>query len=214
MNTICLDEIGVISGGGVNKHFNPNEVPVRLLNYLDVYHKTFIRSRDLSMVVSADNAHVRRCRIKKGDIFFTPSSEIRSDIGRCAVAVEDIPDAVYSYHVVRLRPRPHSGLDLRFSAYAFATEEFLSQASRLCQGSGTRYVVTLPQFRSMTITLPPLCEQQAIAATLAKLDDGIQTLEVLTQKMHAVRQSLMQQLLGDRMALAKPIAPLVSGDSL
>ena len=36
-----LGELGEISGAGVDKKVNPNEVPVRLVNYLDVYNKTF-----------------------------------------------------------------------------------------------------------------------------------------------------------------------------
>ena len=35
-----LGEIGDISGAGVDKKVSTNEVPVRLVNYLDVYHKT------------------------------------------------------------------------------------------------------------------------------------------------------------------------------
>lgn len=209
MNTVRLGDIGTISGGGVDKHSIPGEVPVRLLNYLDVYHKRFISSSDLSMVVSANNAHLQRCRIKKGDIFLVPSSEIRSDIGRCAVAVEDIPDGVYSYHVVRLRPRQDAGLDIRFSAYALSTKEFLSQASKLCQGSGKRYVVTLPQFRSMTVTLPSYREQQIIAAILSDMDNTEEALEALLIKVRAIKQGMMQRLLSTRFRLPEEESLLI-----
>ena len=195
MKVIRLDDIGTISGNGVDKRIIPEEVPVRLLNYLDVYHNTFIYSYDLSMVVSADQEQLKRCQIKRGDIFFTPSSEIRSDIGRCAVAMEDIPDGVHSYHVVRLRPVDDQ-LDVAFSAYVFGSEEFRSQASKLCEGSGTRYVVTLPKFRSMTIRLPITREEQTvIAAVLLDFDKAIIALEQLIKKKAAMKHGIVHALM-------------------
>ena len=67
-----LKELGEISGAGVDKNVNPNEVPVRLVNYLDVYNKTFLYSKDLTHEVSARPDQVRHCVVEQGDIFFTP----------------------------------------------------------------------------------------------------------------------------------------------
>lgn len=203
VKTVCLGEIGSISGGGVDKRSNPGETPVRLLNYLDVYRKTFIRSCDLSAVASASDAQLEKCRIKKGDIFFTPSSEVRNDIGRCAVALEDIPDGVYSYHVVRLRPYMIE-LDAGFAAYAFASEEFLSQASQVCQGSGTRYVITLPQFRSMRVALPSSDEQRAVATVLSDLDSFVEALDQSKTKISAIRHAMMHELFAKRIRVGEP----------
>ena len=171
-----LDEIGDISGAGVDKKVRPNELPVRLVNYLDVYNKTFLYSKDLTHEVSARPDQVRRCAVEKGDIFFTPSSEVPDDIGCSAVAMEDISDGVYSYHVVRLRLK--TNWDLYFRVYAFNTKEFLDEASKQCEGSGTRYVISLPKFRSMTVRFPPsLEEQNAIATVLSDMDTEITALE-------------------------------------
>ena len=101
LRTLC--QIGDISGAGVDKKIHPGEILVRLVNYLDVYRRNFIYSKDLNHTVSAPAEQATRCSVKKGDIFFTPSSEVPNDIGISAVAMEDIPDAAYSYHVVRLR---------------------------------------------------------------------------------------------------------------
>src|SRR5690606_23809867 len=98
-----LGEAGEVSSAGVDKKMQQDEVPVRLVNYLDVYHKDFIFSRDLDHWVTANTRQQSRCSVQKGDVFFTPTSETRNDIGLSAVAMEDIQDAVYSYHVVRLR---------------------------------------------------------------------------------------------------------------
>ena len=189
-----LGEIGEISGAGVDKKINPNEVPVRLVNYLDVYNKTFLYSKDLTHEVSARPDQVRHCVVEQGDIFFTPSSEVPDDIGCSAVAMEDISDGVYSYHVVRLRLK--TNWDLYFRAYAFDTKAFLDQASKQCEGSGTRYVISLPKFRAMTVRFPPTVEEQrAIAEVLSDVDGLLNALEALVAKKRMIKQAVMQQLL-------------------
>ena len=189
-----LGEIGEITGAGVDKKVNSNEPSVRLVNYLDVYNKTFLYSKDLTHEVSARSDKVRNCGVEKGDVFFTPSSEVSNDIGRSAVAMEDIPDGVYSYHVVRLRLK--TDWDLYFRAYIFDTKEFLDQASKQCEGSGTRYVISLPKFRAMTVRFPPsIEEQQAISAILSDMDAEITALEQHRDKARAIKQGMMQQLL-------------------
>ncbi len=197
-----LGEIGEISGAGVDKKVNSNEVPVRLVNYLDVYNKTFLYSKDLTHEVTAKLEKVRHCAVEKGDVFFTPSSEVPDDIGTSAVAIEDISDGVYSYHIVRLRLK--TDWDIYFRAYIFNTKEFLDQASRQCEGSGTRYVISLPKFRAMTVRFPPsLDEQRAIAAVLTDIDAEIAALEQRRDKTIAIKQGMMQQLLTGKVRLLK-----------
>jgi type I restriction enzyme, S subunit len=194
-----LGEVGEISSAGVDKKINLDEVPVRLVNYLDVYRKDFIYSKDLNHWVTAPPPQARRCAVLKGDIFFTPTSETRDDIGISAVAMEDIPDAAYSYHVARLRL--HEPWDLRFRTYIFKTRAFLEQAETLCDGNGTRYVISQGKFRNMTIQLPPLPEQIAIAAVLSDMDAELVALEQRRTKTRALKQAMMQELLTGRTRL-------------
>jgi type I restriction enzyme S subunit len=195
-----LGEIGEISGSGVDKKICRDEIPVRLLNYLDVYHKRFLRSDDLTQLVSAKPDQARRCAVEKGDVFFTPTSEVPDDIGRAAVVIENAPDGVYSYHLVRLRITVP--WDLRFRAYVFASREFLDQASKASEGSGTRYVVTLPRFRALAVLHPSdPNEQAAIAAVLSDMDAEIDALERRAAKTRAIKQGMMQQLLTGRVRL-------------
>lgn len=198
-----LDEIGEIAGAGVDKNIRTDEVPVRLLNYLDVYHKTFVRSVDLYQEVTAPASKAQQCAIEKGDVFFTPTSEVPDDIGHSAVSVEDIPDGVYSYHLVRLRL--DADWDLIFRGYAFDTKEFLDQASRACEGSGTRYVVNLPEFRELRVQIPgDRAEQAAIGTVLADMDAEIAALERRRHKTKQIKQGMMQQLLTGRVRLVEP----------
>jgi type I restriction enzyme S subunit len=196
-----LGEIGAISGAGVDKKIRLGEQPIRLLNYMDVYKKTFLESSDFSHEVSAKSDQIRRCSVKAGDVFFTPTSEVREDIGHAAVALEDMPDVAYSYHVVRLRL--FDGWDSKFSAYPFQTKSFLDQASTACEGSGTRYVITLPKFRALQISYPAdKLEQAAIASVLFDIDREISNLEIRLSKTRDFKQGMMQELLTGRTRLA------------
>lgn len=190
----ALGELGEITGAGVDKKIRANEMPVRLLNYMDVYQKDFLKADDFWHEVTAKPDQVKRCAVQRGDVFFTPTSEVRNDIGHSAVAIEDAPDVVYSYHVVRLRLS--EVWDIGFRAYAFKTKRFFDQASTQCEGSGTRYVITLPKFRAMTVQYPAeVAEQTAIAAVLSDMDAELAVLEARRDKTRNIKQAMMQELL-------------------
>jgi type I restriction enzyme S subunit len=198
-NVKQLGEMGDISGAGVDKKCRQEEVPVRLVNYLDVYRRDFLFSKDFNHWVTARPDQTIHCDVKKGDVFFTPSSETQDDIGVSAVAMEDIPDAVYSYHIVRFRLRDE--WDLLFRAYAFKTKAFLDEAQRQCEGSGTRYTISLGKFRNMTVQVPSIAEQRTIAIVLSDMDADLTALEQKRDKTKAIKQGMMQELLTGRIRL-------------
>ncbi len=190
---VKLGEIGKISSAGVDKKVNEGEVPVRLLNFVDVFYRNFIYNDELTHWVTAKPIKVEQCSVQKGDIFFTPSSEMPTDIAISAVAMEDMKGVVYSYHIVRLRP--HIEMDLHYRAYAFKTDEFYKQAERICDGSGQRYVISQDGFRNMSIHLPSLPEQKAIAEVLTTADKEIATHRKKLDALRLQKRGLMQQLL-------------------
>ena len=190
---VKLGEIEKISSAGVDKKVNKGEVPVRLLNFVDVFYRYFIYNDELTHWVAAKPIKVEQCSVQKGDIFFTPSSEMPTDIAISAVAMEDMKGVVYSYHIVRLRP--HIEMDLHYRAYAFKTDEFYKQAERICDGSGQRYVISQDGFRNMSIHLPYLPEQKAIAEVLTTADKEIATHRKKLDALRLQKRGLMQQLL-------------------
>jgi len=191
---VKLGDVGKITSAGVDKKIIEGEKKVRLLNYMDVYRNTFITDNTLSMVVSAPDKKIINCNLNKGDIFFTPSSETRSDIAHSAVVVEDIKDAVYSYHIVRLRLTQN--MDLCFSGYIFDIESFYKQAYCLCEGSGQRYVLTQDYFRNMCVYIPSdISEQKAIANVLMTADTEIDQLNKKLDVLKEQKKGLMQKLL-------------------
>ena len=84
---VRLGEIGEISSAGVDKKVIEGEKPIRWLNYLDVYKRNFIHSDELTHWVTTTDEKIQKCNILQGDVFFTPSSEVRNDIAISAVAI-------------------------------------------------------------------------------------------------------------------------------
>ncbi len=189
-----IKEIGALTGAGVDKLSKPTEMPVRLLNYLDVFHRDHIYDVDLKMKVTASAEKKHNCNVLQGDVFFTPSSEMPFDIALSAVAMEDMNSVCYSYHIYRLRF--NIDIDLYYKAYMFKTPEFYNQANQICEGSGKRYVISLTKFREMFVKYPSTKEEQAaIASIITTMDNEIAVLENKHSKYIAIKQGMMQQLL-------------------
>lgn len=199
-----LGELGEFTGGGVDKKSIPGQKKVTLLNFLDVYHRDFIYKKELYHNVTASDAQIRKCTLKKGDLFFTPSSELRTDLALSAVVMEDCPGCVYSYHITRFRFKDE--FDLKFKSYVFNNKTFLDQAALAAEGSGKRYVVNLSKFKTLTITYPTdIKEQAAIATILWDVDQEINSLEQDLEKYKQIKQGMMEQLLTGKIRLVKEI---------
>lgn len=197
---VKIGDIGEFTGNGVDKKIKEDEQKIRLLNYMDIMHYNFIYSNVNDFFVTASNEKINKCSVKKGDIFLTPSSETRLDIGVSSVAMEDIDDLVYSYHIVRFRPIIE--MDLLFRAYLFKNYKFLSQASTVCEGSGKRYVCSNKKFASFELEIPiDIREQKDIANKLYDMEKELDMLKNKLLKYKKIKDGMMEDLLTGRVRL-------------
>jgi len=170
-----LRRMGRFSASGIDKKSEDGQPRVRMANYTDVYgnaHGTITPDRAL-METTAPTEKIRRHQLLKGDILFTPSSETLDEIGISAVVMEDMPDTVYSYHLIRFRP--HIALCLRFRKYFCNHPGVWAQFSRASKGT-TRQILTREDFKAVATALPPLDEQRTIAAFLDRETERIDKL--------------------------------------
>jgi type I restriction enzyme S subunit len=98
-------------------------------------------------------------------LFITPTSETRDEIGFAAVAIEDISDSVYSYHVMRYRLNNKNAVTPYFIRYLFESDDLRIQIYRASKGL-TRYGLSAKDFAKLTIPFPPLDIQEEIVKTL------------------------------------------------
>ena len=198
---VKIGDIGYFDGNGVDKKVNKNERKVRLLNYMDIMHNNFIYDNLSKHFVTASENKYNKCLVKAGDIFLTPSSETREDIGISAVAFQDSDDLVYSYHIVRFRPT--IDMDMKFRVYLFQNKKFLNQASKYCEGSGKRYVCSNKKFASFELEIPVDIQEQAeIGRILYNMESEIKSLECKLQKYKEIKNGMMDDLLTGKVRLS------------
>jgi len=101
----------------VDKKSYPDEVPVRLCNYTDVYYQDVITSDLAFMEATASAEQISRFSVQAGDVPITKDSETSDDIGRPSYVPKDLPGVVYGYHLAIYRSfDPHYS---RFIRYLF-----------------------------------------------------------------------------------------------
>ena len=162
-----LGEIGVISGAGVNKKVKEDEKSIILLNYMDVYKNLYINSDIPQMKVTASDKKIEDCNIKYGDIFITPSSEIKEDIFMSSVAVEDFENTVYSYHIMRIRLKEKNFITSCFLNYIFRSVEFRKKMQKKVFGN-TRQTITKTEIEKLEVPIPSINTQEKIVEILDK----------------------------------------------
>lgn len=197
---VKVGDIGLFASNGVDKKIKESEENIRLLNFMDIMHYNYIYKDISKHFVTASKEKIKQCSVKKGDIFLTPSSETREDIGISAVAMEDIKDLVYSYHIIRFRPT--IDMDLKFRAYVFKNKKFLEQASIMCEGSGKRYVCSNKKFAAFELEIPlDIKEQEEISKRLYTMEKEIDTLKSKLNKYKKIEESMTDDLLTGRVRL-------------
>lgn len=188
-----LGEIGEIKTSSVDKKIELNEKSVLLLNYMDVYRRDHIFSADSFQEITAKDNQISSCNLKKGDILFTPSSETPIDIGHSAVVMEDLPNVLFSYHLMRFRPKSQI-LNHLFSGYAFKSFGFYKKLWRLAQGA-TRFTLSLEAMKEVKVLIPKnLEEQQKIAEFLSSVDRLLELKQQQITKAEEWKKGVMQGL--------------------
>ena len=186
--------IGYFEGSTVDKKIVKHDKLVRIVNFLDIYNnETFEITEDVDfMKVSATEHQIKNLKVNVGDVVFTPSSEIREDIGKSAVVKYSADDLLFSYHVSRLKFTRE--IDINFKKYLFNNKPALKHFSKNCIGS-TRKILNRIDFKNLPVYLPPLEEQKVIADYLdtqtAKITHFIQTKQRFIELLKEQRQSII-----------------------
>ena len=133
--------------------------------------------------VSARWSHFK---LELGDILLSASASL----GRIAVVGEEGVGAVPYTGIIRMRPRDES-LYAPFIRYLLEGPHFQQQAEMVGVGSVIRHFGPM-HLRQMTVRLPPLPEQRAIAHVLGTLDDKIELNRRMNETLEAMARALFK----------------------
>ena len=164
-----------------------------IVNYTDVYKKRGLKKSGINGRVCLSKEEIRRFDVRKGDVFFTRTSETPDEVGMSSVMLDDVEDCVFSGFVLRGRPKNDMFVP-EYCKYCFSTEAIRNAIITGCTYT-TRALTNGKQLSAIEILVPPKPEQEAIAAALSDMDELISNLEKMIAKKKAIKQGAMQELL-------------------
>ncbi len=170
--------------------------PDRKVGVHDRVHEEYVRT--FHSWISSDVAG-SATRLQQGDLLFAGSGETKADIGKCVAYVHDF-EAYAGGDIVILRPR---GVDPLYFGFVLNTEPANQQKASLGQGDAVVHI-SATALAQVTVSVPPINEQVAIATVFRDIDSEIAALRRCRDKTRAIKQGMMQQLLTGRVRLVQP----------
>lgn len=164
-----------------------------IVNYMDVYKNRGIIAEDINGKVTVTKNEMASHNVKKGDVFFTRTSETREEVGFSSVLLDNINNAVFSGFILRGRPKKDVLLN-EYKKYCFSAEflrrEIISKATFT-----TRALTNGRVLSNINILIPEKQEQKLIAKALTDTDNLIHSIQNLIDKKEKIKKGTMQQLL-------------------
>ena len=184
-----LGDLGVfLKGSGVKKdESRGGDLPCVRYGEIYTHHNDCIRS--FNSWITHDVAKTAT-RLKSGDLLFAGSGETKAEIGKCVAFVQDC-EAYAGGDIVILRP---VGVDSLFLGYFCNTSPISAQKASKGQGDAVVHI-SAAALGSISLALPTLAEQTAIATVLSDMDAELTALEARRNKTRALKQAMMQELL-------------------
>ena len=135
-----------------------------------------------------------------GDLLFNGSSETPEEVCFCSLVNNDVSGLYLNSFCFGFRRKDGAQYIPIYLSYWFRSSIGRKAVSIMAQGS-TRYNISKKQFLKLSITLPSIEEQTAIATILSDMDNELQALTQKLEKARALKQGMMQQLLTGKIRL-------------
>jgi type I restriction enzyme, S subunit len=190
---LFLHDVAKIIVSPVDKKVVEGETPVELCNYTDVYYNTRITKSLNFMKATAKQSEIEKYTLKVNDVIITKDSETPGDIAVPALVSEDLGGVVCGYHLAIIRPNACL-VEGAYLNYLFSMPKTRYYFFTLATGA-TRFGLSVGGINKAHFTLPPINEQQKIAAVLTNADKEIELLEQQLADLKQEKKALMQQLL-------------------
>ena len=164
---------------------------IRLIQTGNIGVGSFVEKDDKKYITEASFSSLRCKQLKQGDLLVC---RLADPAGRACV-LGDIGEEriVTSVDVTIFRP-PSELADRLFLSQVFSTSDWFRAVSDRSGGT-THKRISRGALGRLSIKLPPLPEQTAIASVLTEMDGELAALERRRDKTRALKQAMMQELL-------------------
>lgn len=164
------------------------------VSYGDVY-KNEVLPVTVNQLCEVSDNEKERYSVKKGDVFYTRTSETIEEIGLTSICYKDIENATFAGFLIRIRPKTEL-LNIGYSKYYVSSNihrRFFVKEMNLV----TRASLSQELLKKLPILIPPYSEQQEIAEFLdnkcGQIDKAIQQKEETITKLEEYKKSLIYE---------------------
>jgi type I restriction enzyme S subunit len=142
--------------------------------FKDVFYNWFL-PQELGDLANTNVKEQLKGEIKKGDIILTRTSETPNELGMSSVALRDYPKSTFNGFCKKLRQKEDSDVEIEpvFMAYFLRSKYFRNEVSKYAT-MVTRASLNIASINALSVKLPSIEEQKAIASILKPLDDKIE----------------------------------------
>jgi len=178
---------------GLNKEKEAFGSGQRIVNYMDVFPRSEMTEEDLSGRVQLSQSEIERFAVSSGDLFFTRTSEIPSEIGLSAVITKVTQDVCFSGFILRAKPLNNKIIP-KLSGRLYRCDYVRTQIVRTCSYT-TRALTNGTSLGRVLVAVPSIEEQEKIYSVLDSIEKNIKNKQLENEKYISQKKSLMQDLL-------------------
>ena len=187
-----LNEIGQSFNGLVGKSKEDFGEGEAYITYKQIFDHRKINLNNVNFVNIQPND--TQNMVKKGDLFFTTSSETADEVAYCSAILDDFEFPLYlNSFCFGYRPNSANILNSAYASFYFRSEIFRNKINHLAQGS-TRFNISKTAFMNVVIHLPMLEEQTKIANFLSAIDQKIDVVSEQLEQAKLWKKGLLQQM--------------------
>ena len=159
----------------------------KFITYMNVFSNV-ISDSDMVEPIEIDN---KQNEVKKGDVFFTTSSETPEEVGMSSVLLEDCDNTYLNSFCFGYRPIEK--FDNRYLAFMLRSSEMRKKITFLAQGI-SRYNISKNRMMEIEIPISSLAEQQKIGSYFQSLDNLITLHQRKVEKLKNLKKSMLQKM--------------------
>ncbi len=181
------------NGLNKGKEFFGEGTPI--VNFTDVFYNRDIYAKSLKGKVTLEPNEIKNYEVKKGDIFFTRTSETIEEIGYPSVMLDVAENTVFSGFVLRGRCcQSEDPLDDLFKKYVFFTDAFREEMLKKSSMT-TRALTSGTVIKNMIFRFPKSKEEQhKIAEYLTTLDYLITLHQRKRDELVKIKKYMLQNM--------------------
>ena len=198
--TIKLEDFGKTYPGLTGKTKQDFGQGKPYIPYLNIFNNTIIQDGLFDFVkILPDEL---QSKVKRGDVFFTTSSETPREVGMCSVYDGFEEELYLNSFCFGYRLNNFDEVSPYYLAHLFRSNIGRKIIYKLAQGA-TRYNLSKNNLLQEKVLVPPLHEQNSIAKTLNTWDNAITSTQTLLIQLQLRYKWLMLQLLTGKLRIKK-----------